>query len=120
MTPDRAELRRKIHEIVRLVPRGRVVSYGDIAGMLEINPRQVGRLVATSEPADELPWWRITNASGFLPKHLQDEARACWLDEGIPIRPDGRGCRISVCRADLAELADAAERLLGPLPGVSG
>lgn len=112
------DLRAQVYEIVRLVPHGRVVSYGDIAGMLLINPRQVGRLLATSEPSDELPWWRVTNASGVLPKHLVDEARACWLEEGIAL--SANGCRINSSRADLGDLADAAEQLLGPLPGVSG
>lgn len=114
------DLRAQVYEIVRLVPHGRVVSYGDIAGMLLINPRQVGRLLATSEPSDELPWWRVTNASGVLPKHLVDEARACWLEEGIALSANGKGCRINSSRADLGDLADAAEQLLGPLPGVSG
>ena len=116
--PDRVA--ETVHVIVRLVPRGHVVSYGDIAGMLLVNPRQVGRAMSVSTPADELPWWRITNASGDLPPHLREEAFQRWASEGIQPKPNGLGGRIREHRADLAELADAAEAALGPLPGVSG
>lgn len=114
------KVRDQVYAIVRLVPAGRVVSYGDIAGMLEVNPRQVGRFMGLSGPSDDLPWWRITNSAGDLPAHLLGEAIDHWDEEAIPVRPNERGCRIRTHRADLAELADAAERLLGPLPGVSG
>ena len=110
------DLADQVYTVVRLVPVGRIVSYGDIAGLFSINPRQVGRFLAVSEPADELPWWRVTNAYGDPPKHLRDEVFARWAEEGISLQPNGIGCRIKQYRADLAQLADDAERLLGPLP----
>lgn len=88
--------------VVERIPRGRVVSYGDIAGIVGIGPRQVGAVM--SRYGGGVTWWRVTNASGDLPAHLRDEARARWLDEGIPVRP-GSGCRISAARADLHALA---------------
>lgn len=117
---EREQVYDAVKAIARLVPRGRIVSYGDIAGMLLINPRQVGRVMSTSTPEDELPWWRITNSYGDPPPHLRDEAFALWAAEGILPKPNGLGCRIKEYRADLADLADAAESALGPLPGVSG
>ncbi|NHN55346.1 cysteine methyltransferase [Calidifontibacter sp. DB0510] len=113
-------VREQVHTIARLVPPGRVVSYGDIAGMLLINPRQVGQIMAASRPEDELPWWRITSSYGDLPRHLRDEGFAIWAEEGITVKPNELGCRIKDFRADLAEVANAAEAELGPLPGVSG
>ena len=109
-----------VHAIVRLIPPGQVVSYGDIAGMLDASPRAIGRYLATSGDAPGLPWWRVVSASGDLAPHLRDEAFAHWADEGITVKPNGSGCDIRAYRADLARLADEAERLLGPLPGVSG
>ena len=91
---------------------------GDIAALLQVNPRLVGRVVAR-HAGDDLPWWRITNVAGDLPPHLRDEAFARYRDEGVPVRPDGRGAAIRTHRADLPALADAAEALLGPLPGAS-
>ncbi len=116
------DLAQQVYTVVRLVPPGRIVAYGDIAGMFGINPRQVGRLLATYTDHDvpDLPWWRITDASGDLPAHLLDEARARWAAEGLLPKQNGKGLAIRRHRADLADLADAAEAALGPLPGVSG
>lgn len=111
-------LRCDVYLIVRLVPAGRVVSYGDIAGMLGMSPRMVGRYLALSQEAD-LPWWRVVNASGQLPAHIREHALAHWDDEGIAVTPNGLGVSIRHHRADLCQLADAAEAVLGQLPGVN-
>lgn len=113
------DLAEQVYTVVRLVPPGRIVSYGDIAGMFDINPRQVGHFLSVHEEQD-LPWWRTTNAAGDLPPHLLDVARAHWAAEGMLPKPSGKGLPIRRYRADLADLADAAEAALGPLPGVSG
>jgi methylated-DNA-protein-cysteine methyltransferase related protein len=93
---------------VEQVPRGRVVSYGDLAGLVGVGPRLVGRVMSLY--GDNVTWWRVTNASGDLPAHLADEARARWADEGIAWKPNGVGCRITQHRADLARLANDVER----------
>lgn len=48
------ELAEQVYAVARLVPPGSVVSYGDIAGMFEINPRQVGSFMAKN-PYDDVP-----------------------------------------------------------------
>lgn len=116
--------------VARLVPPGRVVAYGDIAALLGVGPRQVGRIMAAGPPglqedlaaADDadVPWWRVTNAAGRLPAHLLDEALARWRQEGTGLSRGARGAAIRTHRADLPALADAAEAALGPLPGASG
>jgi alkylated DNA nucleotide flippase Atl1 len=93
---------------VEQVPRGRVVSYGDLAELLGIGPRLVGRVMSLY--GANVTWWRVTNASGDLPAHLADEARAHWADEGITWKPNGVGCRITQHRADLARLARDVDR----------
>lgn len=100
--------------VVRLVPPGRVVSYGDIAELLGTGPRVVGRIMATyDEPA--LPWWRIVRADGGMADPLLDRAVPHWREEGIGF--SGSRVRIGRYRADLSALADAAEAALGRLPG---
>ncbi|WP_307781291.1 MGMT family protein [Agilicoccus flavus] len=114
--------RAQVAAVARLVPPGRLVSYGDIGALLELSPRAVGRAMATHEPAPgepEVPWWRVTNAAGDLPPHLRDEAFARYRDEGTPIRASGTGAAIRTHRADLPAWADAAQDLLGPLPGAN-
>ncbi|GAB94579.1 alkylated DNA nucleotide flippase Atl1 [Kineosphaera limosa] len=122
MRADAAWLRRAVAAVVALVPPGRVVSYGDVAELLGVGPRQVGAIMAAGpEPgAAQLPWWRVTNAAGTLPVHLLDEAVAHWRAEGTTLRRDNRGVAIRTRRADLPALADAAEAMLGPLPGGTG
>jgi alkylated DNA nucleotide flippase Atl1 len=100
--------------VVRLVPSGCVVSYGDIAELLGTGPRVVGRVMATHDEPD-LPWWRIVRADGGMADPLVDRAVPHWREEGI--RFSGSKVRISRHRADLAALADAAEAALGRLPG---
>jgi methylated-DNA-protein-cysteine methyltransferase-like protein len=100
--------------VVRVVPSGCVVSYGDIAELLGTSPRVIGHAMATLEVPD-LPWWRVVRADGGMADHLIDSAVPHWLEEGIGFA-DGR-VRIRRHRVDLAALADAAESFLGPLPG---
>ena len=106
---------------VEQVPRGRVVSYGDLAHMIGIGPRRVGAVM--SRDGAGVTWWRVTNAAGDLPPDLLDEARPHWMEDGITLKPTGRGCRIVEHRADLDELERrwrrAAADLLreGPEPG---
>lgn len=88
---------------VEQVPRGRVVSYGDLGRVVGIGPRRVGSVL--SRHGAGVAWWRVTNASGGFPPDLLDEARPHWLEEGIRLRESGRGCRIEDHRADLDELA---------------
>ncbi|MDO5710728.1 MAG: MGMT family protein [Micrococcales bacterium] len=105
--------------IARLVPSGRIVSYGDIAELVGIGPRQVGRIIST-HGEDDIPWWRVTNTHGDLPLHLHDEALARYREEGTAIKRSGRGAAIRTHRADLPALADDAESALGPLAGAAG
>lgn len=92
---------------VECVPRGRMVSYGDIAALVGTGPRQVGRVM--SRAGGEVAWWRVTNARGELPAHLREEATRRWREEGIGVRPGG-SARIDAYRADLERLADDFDR----------
>ncbi len=85
-----------------LVPPGRVASYGDLAAITGLGPRQVGAVMARLGHA--VAWWRVTNHLGRLPRALLDDARGHWREEGIPVNQEGHGCQIGRCRADLAEL----------------
>ncbi|PRY63363.1 alkylated DNA nucleotide flippase Atl1 [Knoellia remsis] len=115
----------RVLTVVELVPRGRVVSYGDIAGIVGIGPRQVGSFM--SRYAGGLPWWRVTNAAGDFPEELRERARPHWADEGILFKRNGFGCRIADYRADLASLrtayeqriADTLARMGTPVPHTS-
>lgn len=98
---------------VELVPRGRVVSYGDLGRVVGIGPRRVGSVM--SRHGAGVPWWRVTNAAGGFPPDLLHEAVPHWLEEGIVLTPTGRACRIADHRADLVELERRWRRVAADL-----
>lgn len=103
----------RVLRAVEQVPPGCVVSYGDLAALVGIGPRQVGSIMRVY--GGNVTWWRVTNAAGDLPAPLREPARLRWTDEGILVKPNGLGCRIADYRADLAALADAYHRATADL-----
>jgi methylated-DNA-protein-cysteine methyltransferase-like protein len=53
-----------VFELVRAIPRGRVMTYGQLAEMLgqRLSPRAVGWALHRCPP--DVPWHRVVNASG--------------------------------------------------------
>lgn len=111
-SPMEEELVERVLTVVEAIPRGQVCSYGDIAELLEVGPRQIGAVMSAYGAA--VCWWRVTNARGELPAHLLDEARQHWLGEGIGLSSTGRGCRIDAHRADLVKVAATVRDTMGP------
>lgn len=54
--------------VVRLVPMGKVVSYGQIAAYLGTPraARQVGWAMRSLEGTPDFPWWRVLNNAGRI------------------------------------------------------
>lgn len=103
----------RVLRAVELVPRGRVVTYGDLAELVGGTPRQVGAVMRLR--GSEVAWWRVVSSYGDLPAHLRDEVRPLWRAEGISWKADGRGCRVAAHRCDLARLADDFDAVRGDL-----
>lgn len=86
----------RVYALVRRVPTGRVVSYGQIAKQLpSITARQVGRWMAFAP--NDLPWWRVVGADGTLRIARRDPMlaklqRALLEAEGVPFNEEGRVC----------------------------
>lgn len=80
----------ELWEIVRGIPAGKVISYGQAGRMME-NPRTgraVGRMMANC-PA-EIPWWRVVAKSGLLPvgkrdPNLQIIQEDQLIEEGVEV-----------------------------------
>ena len=81
----------QVYAIVEQIPRGTVLSYGQIAKMIG-NPRaarQVGW--AMSNCPAHLPWQRVVLADGSITGGDHAVIRRARLEEeGIPFRADGR------------------------------
>lgn len=90
----------RVLEVAEAIPRGRVMTYGDIAEWLEEGgPRQVGRVLALYGAA--VPWWRVVRGDGtLLPGH---ELRALehYREEGTPLRAAGRASGDHIPRLDM-------------------
>jgi methylated-DNA-protein-cysteine methyltransferase related protein len=89
--------RERVYCLVRQIPRGRVMTYGQIAGILGegYTARTVGYVMRGSP--EDVPWQRVINAQGrcstgrlLLPVNLQQEMLE---SEGIVF--DRGRCRLS-------------------------
>jgi methylated-DNA-protein-cysteine methyltransferase-like protein len=91
MPRSRAE---QVYALVRQVPMGRVVSYGQVAEQLPgTTARQVGRWMAFAP--EDVPWWRVVGADGTLRIARRDPMlaqlqRAHLQAEGVPFDENGR------------------------------
>ena len=104
----------KVLRAVELVPPGRVVSYGDLGALVGTGPRHVGTILR--EFGSGVAWWRVVSAAGDPPLHKREQAFEHWDEEGLPVKANGRGCRMTEHRADLSELATRHAAATSDLP----
>lgn len=104
----------KVLRCVELVPRGRVVAYGEVGRIVGTAARVVGAVMASH--GHLVHWWRVTNHAGDLRPDLLASALPHWQEEGIAVKPNGPGCRIEEYRVDLDWLAAAWAEDAADLP----
>ena len=91
-TSRRVSAWEEVYRIVRCIPRGKVMNYGQVAELLKrpLSARAVGW--AMRHCPDDLPWHRVVNASGGCSTdHLHDHPglqRALLEAEGVRFRDD--------------------------------
>lgn len=88
----------QVYDVVERIPRGKVVSYGQIAHMIgrPRAAREVGRAMRFCP--EYLPWQRVVMADGSIAGGGSPEIRKDILKgEGVPFLQDGR-VDISACR----------------------
>lgn len=82
----------EVYEVVRLIPEGRVSSYGAIARYLGTSPRIVGWAMNSVKGADGIPAHRVVNRNGVLtgkmhfdpPQRMQEQLEK----EGLEVVDD--------------------------------
>jgi methylated-DNA-protein-cysteine methyltransferase-like protein len=91
---EKARVFGRVYELVRRIPKGRVMTYGQLAVLVEsrISPRAVGWAMHGCPKG--VPWQRVVNASGGtstdrLPDMPPGLQRALLTAEGIAFRPNG-------------------------------
>ncbi|MBX3287788.1 MAG: MGMT family protein [Acidobacteria bacterium] len=113
--------RERVYAIVRQIPRGRVMTYGQIAQILGqgYTPRTVGYVMHGAD-TDNVPWQRVINSQGkcstgkmTIPANLQqtmleqegivfdakercDLSKYLWFPEGTDIHDDEQPVLFSV------------------------
>ena len=92
--------------VAQLIPAARILSYGDIAALLESGgPRQVGAVMSAHGSA--VPWWRVIRASGCAPVCHEGRALAHYREESTALRGDTSALapstpgRVPVWRVDM-------------------
>ena len=97
--PDSPAYVKRVLEVVESIPRGKVMTYGDIAEYLEDGgPRQVGAVM--SRHGTGVPWWRVVNASGTLPPHLRGQAAVQYEVEGTSYDKSRERVNLATARWD--------------------
>ncbi|ALE07928.1 cysteine methyltransferase [Arthrobacter sp. ERGS1:01] len=96
----RAEYVEAVLGVAELIPAGRVLSYGDIAALLESGgPRQVGSVM--SHHGSAVAWWRVIRAGGQPPQFHDAAALVHYREEGMALRGETGGTHPS-WRVDMA------------------
>lgn len=94
MNVDDKSYRERVYELVKLIPSGRVMTYGQIANILGegYTPRTVG-FVMHGADTENVPWQRVINSQGkcstgkmTIPVNLQ---QSMLEQEGVVF--DGKG-----------------------------
>ncbi|MCL2192702.1 MAG: methylated-DNA--[protein]-cysteine S-methyltransferase [Treponema sp.] len=81
----------QVYTIVERIPYGKVVSYGQIAWMLDRprSAREVGRAMRCCP--EHLPWQRVVMADGTIAGGMDATLRKAMLKaEGVTFLPSGR------------------------------
>jgi methylated-DNA-protein-cysteine methyltransferase related protein len=57
-----------VYAVVKLIPKGYVMSYGGVARLCGYPraPRQVGHALQALPEGSRVPWWRVVNAQGRI------------------------------------------------------
>ena len=72
-------------DVVARIPRGKVMTYGDVAEYLGAgSPRTVGTVM--SKHGREVPWQRVVQASGRPAEPYLEKALKLLRAEGCPLR----------------------------------
>jgi alkylated DNA nucleotide flippase Atl1 len=94
------DLAAKVLAVVRRIPSGRVLTYGDVAALAEADAtaRDVGQVLLRHGDGDDIPWWRVLRVDGTPPPHLLDRQLGLLRAEGTPLAPSGAGVDLHLAR----------------------
>jgi O-6-methylguanine DNA methyltransferase len=78
---------RRVLDVVERIPRGMVMSYGDVAEFVGAgSARAVGTVM--SRHGAEVPWHRVVHSDGTCATHKSDRQLDLLRAEGAPVTRD--------------------------------
>jgi alkylated DNA nucleotide flippase Atl1 len=94
------DLAAKVLAVVRRIPSGRVLTYGDVAALAQgdATARDVGQVLLRHGEATDVPWWRVLRADGTPPPHLLDRQLTLLRGEGTPLAASGAAVDLHAAR----------------------
>jgi alkylated DNA nucleotide flippase Atl1 len=94
------DLAASVLAVVRRIPRGRVLTYGDVAALADgdATARDVGQVLLHHGEREDVPWWRVLRADGTPPPHLLDRQIALLRAEATPLAPSGAAVDLYAAR----------------------
>ncbi|ALU12076.1 methylated-DNA-protein-cysteine methyltransferase [Ignicoccus islandicus DSM 13165] len=101
-TLDKTTKRELLEVILNLVPIGKVVTYSDLANILNTHPRAIAKMLASNEKLIVVPCHRVVpkdlDVGGYK---LGREFKKRLLElEGV------RFCKMKICNESLIKLSD--------------
>ena len=84
----------RVIKVVKMIPYGKVVSYGQVALYVGIprGARQVGWTLNRMEGGFQIPWWRVINNQGRIStkgsKYSAVDQKRLLVKEGIGVNDD--------------------------------
>lgn len=87
---------RAVARVVKRIPRGKLLTYGDVARLAGYpgRPRQVGMALKGMPDEIKIPWHRVVNAKGLVPQRSRFwgawEQMRRLRAEGIPVDDEGK------------------------------
>lgn len=105
---DPADFGAAVADVVRSIPAGRVMTYGDVAAVLGSRAsRAVGKVMA--HEGSDLPWWRVVRAGGLPPLHHDARALEHYRAEATPLTWGATAWRLDMRRARWAPELDGPD-----------
>jgi methylated-DNA-protein-cysteine methyltransferase-like protein len=117
--PDRgdAHFNERVYALVRLIPPGKVLTYGRVAALLEVprGARAVGWALSALPNGSDVPWHRVINAQRRVSNRGEPQSERIQLErliaEDVKISADGQIAADALWDPPLWEIRDLLENL---------
>ena len=92
--PSRQDFHERVWKLARMIPRGQVATYGQVAALAGIpgRARQVGYALHALPEGSDVPWHRVINARGTISPRADGDAEIC---QQMLLQSEGIDCTLS-------------------------